>query len=262
MIAALRARVWEEAAILLLALQFLTRLPVPADRLYTPQRLQAGVRYYPLVGVLVGVIAAAVYLGSLFLWPQPLPALLAMAAAILATGAFHEDGLADAFDGLGGGMTAEAALAIMRDSRIGVYGAIGLMVVLALKAAVLASLAPTIAISGLIAGHGLSRFSIVVAIATSRYARSEGAAKPVAAGVSGAGFAVAVATAGALIGWFWIAAAGAPVLLGLIGLALGHAAMRAMYERKLGGYTGDCLGAVQQISELGFLLGLAAWRSI
>jgi adenosylcobinamide-GDP ribazoletransferase len=249
----------EQWSILLLAVQFLTRLPVPASAGFTPARLTAATRYYPLVGALIGALVALVYALALLAWPPLVAVLLSIAAGLALTGAFHEDGLADMFDGIGGGLTRDRALEIMKDSRIGTYGAAALILALALKAATLAAMPPFAVILALIAGHGLSRFSAVLVIATSGYVRDHGTAKPVADGVSGESLRIAAATA--LVLWLAMAIALGPMaaLLGALGLAAGHWAMRRVFERKLGGYTGDCLGAVQQGSEIGFYLGLLAW---
>ncbi|WP_431303799.1 adenosylcobinamide-GDP ribazoletransferase [Sediminicoccus sp. BL-A-41-H5] len=249
----------EQWAILLLAVQFLTRLSVPASAGFTPARLTAATRYHPLVGAFIGALVALVYALALLAWPPLVAVVISIAASLLLTGAFHEDGLADMFDGVGGGMTRERALEIMKDSRIGTYGGAALMLALLLKATALAALPPHAVIIALITGHGLSRFSSVLVIATSGYVRDHGTAKPVADGVSRESLMIAAATAlvlwlGLALGLGWMAA-----LLSLVGLALGHLAIRRVYERKVGGYTGDCLGAVQQGSELGFYLGVLAW---
>jgi adenosylcobinamide-GDP ribazoletransferase len=249
----------EQWAILLLAVQFLTRLPVPASAGFTPARLTAATRYHPLVGAFIGALVALVYALALLAWPPLVAVVISIAASLLLTGAFHEDGLADMFDGIGGGMTRERALEIMKDSRIGTYGAAALILALALKAATLAAMPPLAVILALLAGHGLSRFSAVLVIATSAYVRDHGTAKPVADGVSRESLIIATATALPLLLVLAWGLGITPALLGLAGLTLGHWAMRRVFERKLGGYTGDCLGAVQQGSELGFYLGVLAW---
>lgn len=257
MIRALRT----ELAILLLAAQFLTRLPVPAARLFTDARLAATPRYYPLIGLLIGCLAAAIYWAAALVFPPLLAALLSTAATLLFTGAFHEDGLADTFDGVGGGLTRERALEIMKDSRLGTYGAAALIIALGLKIAALAALPLALALTALMAAHGLSRASAVLVIATSHYVRFEGKAKPVASALGPAGLAVTLLSAAAIIAALaflahWPLAA---IAAALTGLALGHIALRFFYAPKLGGYTGDALGAVQQASEIGFYLGLLAW---
>lgn len=249
----------EQWAILLLAVQFLTRLPVPASAGFTPGRLTAATRYYPLVGALIGGCAAAVYALATLVWPPSVAVLLSIAASMALTGAFHEDGLADMFDGVGGGLTRARALEIMKDSRIGTYGAAALILALALKAASLAAMPAAAVIVALVAAHALSRFSAVLVIATSAYARDHGTGKPVAEGVSRESLRIATATSLAGVIVLGLGVGFGAALLAVAGLALGHFAMRRIFERKLGGYTGDCLGAVQQASELGLYLGLLAW---
>lgn len=245
-------RLRHEAAVFLLALQFLTRLPLP-DPGFTPARLAATPRWLPAAGVLIGALTALAWLAAAALFPPVLAALLATAFGLLLTGCFHEDGFADACDGLGGGASRDRALEIMRDSRLGTYGAAGLGMMLATRVATLAALGPLVP-AALIAGHAASRASAVVVIATAAYVRDHGTGKPVAEGLSPRALAFALAC-GAL------PLALLPPLLalgGLAGLVLGHLAMRRVFLRKLGGYTGDCLGAVQQTSEIGFYLGLLA----
>ena len=254
----MRGRAREELAVFLLAVQFLTRCPVPFPDLFTEARLTAAARYYPLVGLLVGGFAAAVFWLAQLVFPQALAVVLATAASLLATGAFHEDGFADACDGLGGGATREQALEIMRDSRLGTYGAAGLGLMLAAKVLALAAAPPALVPWLLVVAHAGSRASAVAAIAAGEYVRETGTAKPVAAGVAPGGLVVALATGTAAVVGLWVAASPAAMMAGLAGLALGHWAMRSLYERKLGGYTGDCLGAVQQTSEIGLYLGVLA----
>jgi adenosylcobinamide-GDP ribazoletransferase len=248
----------EERAIFLLTVQFLTRLPVRDPTLWSNARMAAIPRYFPAVGALVGALMAAVWaLAALVLPPVP-AALATVAFGLLLTGAFHEDGFADACDGLGGGATRERALEIMRDSRLGTYGVAGLGLMLAGKVAVLAALPIALVPVALVAGQALSRASAVAAIATGRYARDHGTAKPVQEGVDRTSARVVLLSALVVAGLAVLALPPAALAGGLAGLVLGHLAMRAAYERKLGGYTGDCLGAVQQCSEIGFLLGLLA----
>lgn len=247
-----------ETAVFLLAVQFLTRLPLPADIGFTPERQSASVRYYPLIGILIGCLAGALFWGAHLFLPVGLAVLLSTAAICLLTGAFHEDGLADTFDGIGGGLTRERSLAIMKDSRIGTYGAAALGLTLAIKVATLSVFPAYIVVLSLIAGHGLSRLSAVLVIATSRYVRDHGTGKPTADGLTFTSLIVTIVTGGGCFaGMFYLAPYG-PVLGGAVGVVIGHIVMRLFFERKLGGYTGDTLGAVQQISEIGFYLGVAA----
>ena len=248
----------DEAAKLLLAIQFLTRLPVPGVFTYTEARMAGSTAYYPLVGALVGGICAALYWAASLVFPQPVSVIIAMSAGLLVTGAFHEDGLADTFDGIGGGLTVEKSLEIMKDSRLGTFGAAALGLALALKAATLMALPAPLLLIAFPAVHGLSRLSSVLTIATSRYVRGEGKAKPVATGAAPVTLIVALLTGIAIVlAWtVWLPLQ--PLLGGLAGLATGHILMRLFFEPKLKGYTGDTLGAVQQASEIGFYLGVLA----
>ena len=146
----------------------------------------------------------------------------------------------------------------MRDSRLGTYGAAGLGLMLAAKVVALAAAPAALIPWLLVAAHAASRASAVLAAAGGSYVRDAGTAKPVAAGVGPGSLALALVTGTAAIGGLWFVTTPATMLAGLAGLAAGHLVMRGLYERKLGGYTGDCLGAVQQTSELGLYLGAVA----
>ncbi|MDP1607135.1 MAG: adenosylcobinamide-GDP ribazoletransferase [Rhodocyclaceae bacterium] len=247
-----------EAAYFFAALRFFTRLPAPAWVGHSAEQLNHAARYFPLVGVIVGAIGAAVTLAALQLWPVQIAVLLGMAATLLATGAFHEDGLADSIDGCGGGWTKEQVLAIMKDSRIGSYGAIGIGMVLLTKFAALCTLAvspaPTFA-AVLIAGHSLSRFASTTLIYALDYARDDASskAKPLATRL-GKG-ELAVAALFGLLPCLLLPTAQVAVALLLVALVTWIAAR--YFVRRIGGYTGDCLGATQQLTELAFYLGMA-----
>ena len=236
----------------------------PAQPPVSPAAAQsaAAVAWYPLVGILIGAFAGIVFCLAHIVFPVALAVVLATAAALLATGALHEDGFADACDGLGGGATRERALEIMRDPRLGTYGAAGLGLLLAAKVLALVA-APVETIPWLlVAAHAASRASMAVALALGTYARPTGIATPLAESSPSRGrVAIAIVIGGPVSCTLLVEAPPTALLAGLGGLALGHLLMRRAYERKLGGYTGDCLGAVQQASELGMYLGaLAAMR--
>ncbi|MGY3439600.1 MULTISPECIES: adenosylcobinamide-GDP ribazoletransferase [unclassified Marinovum] len=238
----------------------MTRLPVPRDLAFSDSAMLRASRYYPLVGLLVGGIGALVlWLASLVL-PMMVAVLISTGATLLVTGAFHEDGLADCADGLGGGLTRDRCLDIMRDSRIGTYGAVSLGLVLALKVATLAQLPMSLAAVLLITGHGLSRMAAVYVITRHAYARETGA-KFVAPSVSPASLRIALITS-ALLAVLLLATTGPGLALTALGTgALAAAILTRAYLRKLDGYTGDCLGATQQLAECGFYLGALAWAA-
>ncbi|MDA0744712.1 MAG: adenosylcobinamide-GDP ribazoletransferase, partial [Proteobacteria bacterium] len=149
-----------EARLFVCALQFLTRLPTPSLRDFQPEWIQQSARWFPLVGQVVGLIAAVILYGAAQVWSPWIAALLAVAAGVAMTGGFHEDGLADTADGLGGGQTRARRLEIMKDSRLGSYGALALGLTLALRVAALAMLvavSPWMAAAALVASHGLGR---------------------------------------------------------------------------------------------------------
>lgn len=235
------------------ALAFLTRLP--AGRLDAKDFTRAP-GWFAAVGLLIGALQALVFIAASALWPTTLAAMLAVAAGLLITGALHEDGLADMFDGLGSGRPADRALDIMRDSRIGTFGAVALGLALALRIAALVALG-ALAPLALIAGQGTSRAAMALMLRIGPYLRPSGAGTGMT-GAWGAEGALALAAAPAvalgLIGY----ASGWALLGGLAGLALGAGAARVWAMRRLGGLTGDVLGAAQVLGDIGFLLGVLA----
>lgn len=243
------------------ALQFLTRVPVRVG--FDPSWLNQSARHFPLVGALVGALGALVLWAASLVFPQSVAVGLSMVATVLLTGAFHEDGLADTCDALGGAVSRERALEIMKDSRIGTYGALGLLLVLGLKAATLVALPPVWAMAALLLAHTVSRTAAVALIRLLPYAGdvSQAKAKPLAERISTGGLLVALAwalAAGlALIAWqpgWWPMVATAWAMA-----VLGAWACGRWFVRRLGGITGDALGATQQLTELAVLLGWLAW---
>ncbi|MBI1682938.1 adenosylcobinamide-GDP ribazoletransferase [Caulobacter hibisci] len=245
-----------QVSLLLCAVQFLTRLPTPALRGFEPDWITRSARYFPLVGLLVGGICALVLLAASQVWSGWVPAILALGAGFLLTGGFHEDGLADTADGLGGGQTAARRLEIMKDSRVGTYGVLALVTVLGGKAATLASLTPMQAALALFAAHGVGRVAAVMAMAALPHVsdRTDAKYKPAPDGVKPLEVLVA-----ALLGLWPLLLA--PPLAALTSLALAAVlalALALLARRLIGGYVGDVLGGIEQVAELGALLGLAA----
>ncbi len=235
------------------ALRFLTRLPGPRPFVSAAEGLAGAAPYFPLVGGLVGAIGAAVALFGAKFWPHNVAIVLSMVATVAVTGAFHEDGLSDAADGFGGGWTREDILRIMKDARVGSFGAVTLVLVLMTKFALLESVAAPGRMAALmISGHAASRLAPVMLIHALDYARGEtGKAKAVANRMSSGRLALA-----GLFGCAPSLALSPGPALAALASCLGFAALAARFFRKrLGGYTGDCLGATQQISEIAFYLG-------
>ena len=250
-----------ELRLLFTALQFLTRVPVPRWVGFEPDWLNHSARYFPLIGAGVGAMGASVLWAAAQVLALPVAVWLSMAATLWLTGGFHEDGWADTCDGLGGSVSRARALEIMKDSRIGAYGAMGLVVMLALKAATLASLPLATGCAALLLGHCASRAAAVGLIRFLPYAGDveHAKAKPLAQRISAAGFAVAcawpVAAVVALMVWnaHWALAATG----GVVVAAIGAAWCARWFRRRLGGVTGDTLGATQQLTELLVLLWFA-----
>jgi len=244
-----------ELRLALTALMFLTRIPVPAWVGHSATQLNQSARYFPLAGLVVGAISALAYVAAATLLPHVVAVALALVAAVLATGAFHEDGFADTCDGLGGAQSQEEALHIMQDSRIGAYGAIGIALLLILRFAALASFAPVLVAPVLLAGHAASRFYPVLLIRLLPYARLEGGKSKSFAGSVGT-LEVAIALVLALAP---LAALFPPRdWLAFVPPLAACAWLGQMFKARLGGYTGDCLGATQQVCEIVFYLSLLA----
>ena len=253
-----------QLALFFVATQFLTRLPTAALPEWQPQWLSQSARYFPLVGVLIGLInVGAWWLLSHWLPPSVTIGLM-IALSLLATGAFHEDGFADVCDGFGGGMTTDRVLAIMKDSRVGAFGAIGIFMMLGLKWTTLVALPSAAFAITVIAAHMFSRWCAIGLIWRLPYARDGGGSKSkpfadslsapmwILSGVIGLAALVPLAyTSSRLWGGVDVRALG----LGAAAAAITAAAAGGYFKRRIGGYTGDCLGAVQQLSELVFLLG-------
>lgn len=238
------------------AVRFFTRLPVPGWVGHSAEALNHSARYFPAVGLLVGGIGALVYLGAALLWPQPVAVLLSMAATIYATGAFHEDGLSDTVDGLGGGWEKLRILEIMKDSRVGSYGVVAMVLALLGKFTLLISLDPALIPFALLAGHALSRFCATVLLATMDYVREDllSKAKPLATRLSPGAMLFALSF---VIGSLALLAP-EKAFVGCALAALATFWLASKFKRWLGGYTGDCLGATQQVSEIAFYLGVLA----
>lgn len=235
------------------AVRFLTRLPLPGPEAWPDHALAASAPFFPLVGALIGALGALTFTLALGLGLPPMPAaIVAIATLIVATGALHEDGLADLGDGLGG-RTPAARIEIMRDSRLGTFGAIALILALLLRIGALTALAGTAPVGAvLIAAGAVSRAALPVLMAALPPVRREGlgawAGRPHPARVA-AGVLIALLLTLVLLD-------PRTATLGLAGAAGGTLAIALLARRALGGQTGDVLGATQQLAEIGFLLAV------
>jgi len=238
------------------AVMFLTQIPVGVWHQHREEDLPRSSVYFPIIGAGVGLGGSLVLLVIYPFLPALLTTLIVMAVMALLTGGLHEDGLADAADGLVGGSTIERRLEIMRDSRIGSYGVLALWFSLTAKLVLLDTLLvrnPFLAFCALIAANALGRMSTVALLYFCRYVRTgENKAGPFGNAVSLksfilAGFSTLMIVAIALGPWSWRCV---PVAI----LATGGAWF--YFQRKLGGITGDCLGASNQLVELSCYLAL------
>jgi adenosylcobinamide-GDP ribazoletransferase len=237
------------------ALAFLTRLPAPRRIGMTAPDLARAYRAFPIIGALIGV---AIGCADLLLLRAGLPAIpaaaLALGAGILLTGALHEDGLADVADGFGGGRDKQRKLDLMRDSRLGTFGALALLVSFVAKAGALATLPRGDIIPDMMAIHALARAPLAVIAAQMSYAREDGLA--VTAGRPDARTAFAACVVAAIITLICLpfgAAAKAMLVAGAAACCLA-----VLAQRQIGGQTGDVLGAAEQVSEMALLALLSA----
>ena len=255
----------------LLALQFFTRIPV-TGRLaqwvgYSPAMLRASNAHFPGVGWLVAAVAAGVF-GALqwALAPSPMAPLVAAVfctiATVLVTGGFHEDGLADVADGLGGSLERERALDIMKDSRIGAFGAMALVLALLAKLSLLTLLGTHglgAALTALVGAHVLSRFWPLLLVRSMAHvgdtARSK--SKPLADQITGRALGAALLWCFLPLALIWHAQGALFLGASIACSALAAGWMARWFARRLQGFTGDCLGATQQVCEIAFYLGAA-----
>jgi adenosylcobinamide-GDP ribazoletransferase len=267
----------KETRIFFTALMYFTRIRVPATIHHDPVWLKKSPKYVPLVGSIVGVLCSIVFLVFARFINVQVAILASMVAGLLITGAFHEDGFADVCDGFGGGWTKEKILLIMKDSRIGAFGAIGLIAMLGSKYLLLWSSLFNYRYAGtcfptgsflsqfryfipcLIAAHSISRLMPVLVIQRSVNVTDadHSKSKPVTDGKLTPGELLA-ASIFALIPFAFLPW---EFLLAILPAFFATLLLEKYFKKWIGGYTGDCLGAIQQVSEIAFYLGyLLIWR--
>lgn len=228
-----------------IALGFFSRIPIPAGIDFAAPKLNQACRYFPLVGWLVAVICSAVYyLVQLYL-SNDIAILFSMLSGVLLTGAFHEDGLIDSVDGMGGGWSVEQKLLIMKDSRVGSYGAIAMWFVLTLKFALLSSSSNVI--FALLLAHPLSRSISALMMFISPYVRetADAKVKSVAQPKHKTDLYICL-----FLGLAGLSFAPQYIFPLLSALVIFVGCFRFIAHRQIGGITGDVLGAAQQLSEL------------
>ncbi|KOO06382.1 adenosylcobinamide-GDP ribazoletransferase [Vibrio hepatarius] len=244
-----------------LSLGFFSRLPIPSDTPYSEQRMNQAGRYFALVGLLLGCLCALVYWVASTLFSTEVAVFLMMCFSLMLTGAFHEDGLTDMADGIGGGMTVERRLTIMKDSRIGTYGASALVMALLGKFVFLSQLAQSAdLVVVIIAVYAFSRGVAASLIYDMPYVSDidTSKSKPLANKQSQLELTILIVTSLLPLICF---DTGLMVALVAAGLIFRFALKRWLLKR-LGGFTGDCLGAAQQLTELLSYLVILAWFGV
>lgn len=234
-----------------IAMGFFTRIPMPNWVQVDSEKLNQASRYFGLVGVLVGLISAGTYLLANMLLPSSVAIVLAMIASVLVTGGFHEDGLADTADGFGGGWTLQDKLTIMKDSRVGTYGVLALVFALWLKFVLLSEIAlyqEELVMAALVSAHCLSRVLAASIIYSEQYVREDASSKskPLAQSQTFNELGILLLTAMITL---WLS--GVSFALSLCAVLVGLRYLFILgFKKQIGGYTGDTLGAAQQVSEL------------
>jgi adenosylcobinamide-GDP ribazoletransferase len=252
------------------ALMFYTRIPCPKNIDHNPDYLNKASRYFPLIGWIVGTLSFLAFYGASFLVSTSASVIIGMITGILTTGAFHEDGFADVCDGFGGGWTKEKILLIMKDSAIGAYGAIGVVLLLLLKFQLLTELITTASQQSIftilllfIAGHSLSRLAAISIVFTHEYSREDASSKSKPIAKSFSWKEVLGAFVFGLLPLLVLSYFQYQLILVVIPVFLTRYFLARYFQKWIDGYTGDCLGATQQVCEVIFYLSvIAIWRFI
>jgi adenosylcobinamide-GDP ribazoletransferase len=243
-------RLADQFGIFCCAVVFFSRIPLPSFDA-NKARFAVCIKFLPAVGGVIGGLCAAVFLGSSSFLPLGVSVLLSLVSGVLLTGAMHEDGFADFCDGFGGGFSRERILEIMKDSSIGLYGALGVFAMLALKYAALVEMPAKALPFAIVSGFCASRWAPVCIAYFNAYARKGTGSKAefIAQPVTASHLAQASILPAVLCIW-----AGPPAIIAFAA-PLAIAWLMPLYtNKKIGGYTGDTQGAAQQISEVLFYL--------
>jgi adenosylcobinamide-GDP ribazoletransferase len=257
-------RISQELAYFFSGLSFYTRIPCPKWVEYSPNNLNKSRKYLPLIGLFIGLFAALVFYISRQLLPASVSIVLSIIATVYLTGAFHEDGLADCADGFGGGWEKEQILSIMKDSRIGAYGTISLILMFGLKFVVLLELqlvSESLLMLALIVGHSLSRLMSSLTMQHYAYVSELKTSK------SKTVTSVKLSRSEMIWSLFplvivMLLFAKVSLFVSTIPVIVLTCFLGSYYQKRIGGYTGDCLGATQQITEVFYFMILLMFTLI
>jgi adenosylcobinamide-GDP ribazoletransferase len=265
------------------ALMFYTRIPCPKNIDHNPDYLNKASRYFPLIGWIVGGVCFGIYYLASILFSVEIALILSMIAGILTTGAFHEDGFADVCDGFGGGWTKEKILLIMKDSAIGAYGTIGLVLLFLLKFQSLEQIINNIRVIELgfgirldsyldlnigilllfITAHSVSRLAAVSIVFTHQYSREDASSKSKPIAQNFTWKEVIGAMLFGLLPLVILSFFRWQLLLVLVPVFIARVFLARYFQKWIDGYTGDCLGATQQVCEVVFYLSIIGiWKFI
>ncbi len=248
-------RIHQELAYLFSGLSFYTRIPCPSWVKYSPQNLNKSRKYLPLIGLMIGAFAALVFYVCQWLLPASVSIALSMIATVYLTGAFHEDGLADCADGFGGGWDKTQILSIMKDSRMGAYGTISLVLILGLKCLLLWELkliSTELMMLALVVGHSISRLMASLIMQFYNYVSEDitSKSKTVTSVKLSRGELIWSVVPLVIV----LTLTTPQLLIAIPPLLLVTWYLATVFKKRIGGYTGDCLGATQQLTEVLFYL--------
>lgn len=250
------------------ALMFYTRIPCPKKIDCSKVDLNQALRYFPLVGIIVGAISFLIYWGAAFLFGNAIAVVASLIAGVLTTGAFHEDGFADTFDGFGGGWTKEKILEIMKDSRIGTYGTVALILLFAVKIMSLYILLLQLENEGwsmvflfFILYHSLARLTSGNIVFISQYARDDLTSKVKPVEKHATRTEIIISYLFGLTPLTIFAIINPIVCVVLLPLFLLVVKGNRYFKKWIDGYTGDCLGCIEQLAEVIIMLTFVAiWK--
>ncbi|MCG2610472.1 adenosylcobinamide-GDP ribazoletransferase [Flavobacterium sp. SM15] len=262
----------KELDIFFTALMFYTRIPCPKNIDHNPDYLNKATRYFPIVGWIVGLVVFFVFWISAQLFSETVAVLLGLITGILVTGAFHEDGFADVCDGFGGGWTKEKILIIMKDSAIGAYGAIGVVLLFLLKLHAIGEMiikvnaqmnVLTLTLLLFISAHSISRLAAISIVFTHNYSREDATSKSKPIAQQYGWREVVGAVFFGLLPLIVLSCFQWQLLLVLVPVFVARFFLARYFQKWIGGYTGDCLGATQQVCEVVFYLSIIVlWKFI
>jgi adenosylcobinamide-GDP ribazoletransferase len=253
-------KIRNEFELFLTAIMFFTRIPVP-EIFYSEEKLNKSSKYFPLVGILIGLIASLSFMLASFIFSKEISILISILLTVIITGGFHEDGFTDFIDGIGGGYTKEKIILIMKDSRIGAFGAMAIFFMFSFKFFLIKDIPEKLIPFALVLANSISRLNSISILMSLNYLSEDGKSKPLATRMSLSDFILCFVFGVLPVFLFFNL-----YILILFPILIFCRYLFILYLKKnIGGYTGDTLGAFQVISEILVyfsLIGLLKWKFI